>query len=76
MGLPMALTVVGGLFSAASSVMAGQAQARAYEAKAKMAENALHYLALHTFTRLWQDVTLSPIAYFYSPLARCSIIAH
>lgn len=38
MGLPMALTVVGGLFSAASSVMAGQAQARAYEAEAKMAE--------------------------------------
>ena len=38
MGLPMALTVVGGLFSAAISVMAGQAQARAYEAEAKMAE--------------------------------------
>ena len=38
MGLPMALTVAGGLFSAASSVMAGQAQARAYEAQAKMAE--------------------------------------
>lgn len=38
MGLPMALTLVGGLFSAASSVMAGQAQARAYEAEARMAE--------------------------------------
>ena len=34
----MVLTVAGGLFSAASSVIAGQAQARAYEAQAKMAE--------------------------------------
>lgn len=39
MGLPMALTVVGGLFSAASSVMAANAQAQAYEAEAKMAEH-------------------------------------
>ena len=38
MGLPMVLTVAGGLSSAASSVIAGQAQARAYEAQAKMAE--------------------------------------
>lgn len=38
MGLPMALTIVGGLFSAASSVMAGRAQAQAYEAEARMAE--------------------------------------
>lgn len=42
MGLPTALTVVGGLFSAASSVMAGSAQAAAYNAQAKAAEqNAL-----------------------------------
>lgn len=39
MGLPMVLTVAGGLFSAASSVMAGRAQAKAYEAEARMAEH-------------------------------------
>ena len=38
MGLPTALTVVGGLFSAASSVMAGNAQAQAYQAEAAVAE--------------------------------------
>lgn len=38
MGLPAALTVVGGLFSAASSVMAGNAQAAAAKSEAAMAE--------------------------------------